>query len=45
MNGLGLITIEADYTHKIQTFTSELTTIGLPLAPQYVWIINPVNLG
>lgn len=44
MNGLGLITIEADYTHKIQTFTSELTTIGLPIAAQYVWIMNPVNL-
>lgn len=45
MNGLGLITIEADFTHKIQSFTSELTTIGLPLAPQYVWIMNPVNIG
>lgn len=45
MNGLGLITIEADFTHKIQTFTSELTTIGLPIAAQYVWIMNPVNIG
>ena len=41
LGGLGLLTIEADYTHKVQTCTTELTTIGLPKSPQWMWIIKP----
>lgn len=44
MNGLGLLTVEADYTHKIQTLTTELTTIALPKQPMFIWIFNPCNV-
>lgn len=41
LNGRGLMTVEADYTKKVQKFGTEMTSLAVPSLPQYFYYINP----
>lgn len=41
LDGRGLITVEADYTKKCQSFSTELTALCVPNLPQYMWYLKP----
>ena len=41
LDGRGLMTVEADYTKKCQSFSTELTALCVPSLPQYMWYIFP----
>ena len=41
LDGRGLMTVEADYTKKCQSFSTELTALCVPNLPQYMWYIFP----
>ena len=41
LNGRGLMTVEADYTKKVQKFGTEMTSLVVPSLPQYFFYINP----
>ena len=41
LNGRGLMTVEADYTKKVQKFGTEMTSLVVPSLPQYFFYIQP----
>lgn len=41
LDGRGLITVDADFVKKCQSFNSELTSLAVPSLPQYMWYLNP----
>lgn len=41
LDGRGLMTVEADYTKKCQSFSTELTALCVPNLPQYMYYIYP----
>ena len=41
LGGRGLMTVEADYTKKVQKFGTEMTSLVVPSLPQYFFYINP----
>lgn len=40
LDGRGLITVDADYVMKCQSFNSELTSLVVPSLPQYMWYLK-----
>lgn len=41
LDGRGLMTVEADYTKKCQSFSTELTALCVPNLPQYMYYLYP----
>lgn len=41
LDGRGLMTVEADFVKKVQSFNSELTSLAVPSLPQYFWYLKP----
>lgn len=41
LNGRGLMTVEADYAKKVQSFNTEMTSLAVPSLPQYFWYLKP----
>jgi hypothetical protein len=41
LGGRGLMTVEADYTKKVQKFGTEMTSLAVPSLPQYFFYLKP----